>query len=320
MKTTWTTIGIAVLIALFATGCSIEEAIEDLTNRNMTVNQTLFDGPTAGGDRTASLVENLVVKAGEDASVITADLSDVADSLLCYRQDLEPAALGIFGRITNPSSNGVTLMLSLGNGIDEDSIVRLGTIYIPGGQTAKIRNNKGFEQKAREIEATLYEFFADNPGIDKVNIYAELQGGRGTGVLIKWMDFSSPPAYRIIQSFADAMDNGYSGHVKSVNSVALTGTIENLGESEIRFMLVTGKDLSTVDFEGGLVADGFVAPGQSVQVSDIVVDKGLSRIKNKLNDALNGADSMGNVFILSEGTVDATVDSLEIEAKITVGL
>lgn len=319
MKATTLLMLIAAMMMLVLTGCDIEEAIEDLTSRKITVNHTVFDGESEGVRSTSTLAENVVVRSGIGGSTIEADLDNIFNSLICYSAGLEPVTLALSGKVINQTSGGVTLWLALGATDEtEDEAVTIGSIFVPGGQSVTFKGNREFEESSQQIQQRLAEFFADHPGIPSVVLYGSGYGSNDTSVRIEWIDLSAAPVYRILQPLL----SGYSGHVRSVDAVSLHGSVQNNSDTEMRFILAIGENLDSVNFATGTVADGFVAPGENVDVRELVVQDGLARVKHELNQILDSGNlfSSGNLFLLSQDKIQTNIHNLEIEAKLTVGL
>jgi hypothetical protein len=319
------------VIGLFLlSGCSsIDEAIEDLTTRKVTVSHVVFDGTPQKETLSEGVVESEVINAGDTVARTIENLGDFVDSLDCFTSDLAPALVSLSGKITNSTDYGTTVIISIGpsGSIDDPGKwAELGSVYVGAGESLLFEESSGLNEKAEKVDNNLFTFFSDHPEIQQnpldngADLFISVDGPDQSRVQVKFINFTANPVFRIERPMSSDMIGGYSKRVKSIGSVALTGQVKNYGSTEVRFMLVISEYDSEVNFATGLVADGFIDPGETRQVSAMVVDGGLPRIKNAMYDMLDGDLISGNIYLLSDTTVHADVHSLKIESKLTVGL
>ena len=310
---------ILLIVTLFiASGCDLADTIEDLTTRDMTVTQTIYDGTMERSARTAVLTENLVVAAGKSKEASFVDLDEATDNIICYSNAIDPTQVFISAEIRSLSSRPINLSVFLVDSETEDQAL-IGSISIPGNKSVTISNNNGFQSHADDVEQNLYNFFSDHPFISSARLVVEANGDSGASAQIEYMDLHTSPAYRKVEEIGSALIESYSSNIKSINDVSMSGTIENLGEKEFRFLLVIGNADGEVNFDKA-VADGYVAPGEIISVNDLLVAKGEARVERAIEKALDGNILESNVFILSSSKIEADINKLKIKTRVTVGL
>jgi hypothetical protein len=319
------------VIGLFlTTGCSsIEDAIEDMTTRKITVSHVVYNGTPEQDAEIDAVMENSVVYSGETIASPIRNLEEFTSSFETYLSDLAPTLISLTGKISNSTEAGANVMIAIGpwGTIDDPSQwVDLGSMYIGAGESLVFEGNKGLTEPAEQVDANLYTFLsahpeiAQDPGNNGAELFFTVSGNGDARVQVEFLRLTSTPVYKNVRPLSSSMIGGYSNRVKDISSVSLTGQVANNGITDMRFLLVISDYGESVNFETGLVADGFVSPGETANVSDLVVEGGLSRIKNAMYNLLDGDLLDGNIYLLSDATVNADVDDLEIESKITVGL
>ncbi len=310
------------VIGIFAlSGCSIEEALEDLTTRDITLSQTVYDGSPQGTIGRAILAEDVSVAADSKTHTIKSDLMDIAENITCFIENMEPVEIVLNGKITNPSNSDVRVNLALVR--SQNSLANqfdLGGIWIGAKSSKEIQQNLGLDLSVDVVKERLMEFFAEDTGDFMTSLLVKVEGKNGAGVMINWLDIDASPVYHSFRPLDGAIVSGISGNVKSINSVSITGNIENLGIDDVHFVMVIGETETGPDFENGLVCDGWIAPGQSAGAQSLLVEGGLARIKDALHNALDGVSLENNIYLMSEQDVVAEIDNLKIKSKVTVGL
>lgn len=311
---------ILLIVTLFlVSGCDLEDTIEDLTSRDMTVTQTIYDGTTERSQRTAVLAENFVVTAGDSKQASVVDLDETTDNIVCYSNNVDPAEVYISAKISALSSKDVSLDIYLVDLETEDKSM-IGSLYVPGGQSEIISKNTGFNNSTDSVKQKLYDFFSQHPSISSTRLLVKASGNSGASAQVEWMDLETSPAYRDVQQIGSSLLESYSDNIKSIGKVSMSGSIENLGEEEFRFLLVVGDNEGGVNFSESGIADGYIQPGESIGINDLLVENGLARLKGAIKQALDGHILEGNIFLLSTHKIEADINKLKIKTRITVGL
>jgi hypothetical protein len=312
---------IAMALVFLLSGCGIEEALEDLTTWDVTVTQEFFDGQPRSSDQRTQLSNATTMAMGTARVIGTADLTSLNQQIHCYIQEIDPLFLYLQGSIVNndPSVATLTFYLIPEGGSDADKHL-LGAIQMAGNEELSFNYNQGFNQHSDMVEANLFSFFASNPDTTEASLYVTTAGKGGTRATIQSMNLFASPMFAGGQPIDTSRLDEYADNVKDVGDVKLSGIITNTGETDFRFMLVTGITDEPLNFDDDVIADGFIAPGESVDVNDMVIEGGGNRARGAMKDALDGDAVEGHVLILGDGDILADVKDLQIDLELTVGL
>jgi hypothetical protein len=108
-----------------------------------------------------------------------------------------------------------------------------------------------------------------------------------------------------------------------VDDATVSGLITNQGDKAFRFALILGEatigDQKIIaDYERGLIAYGRVAPGETVDISELVVTNGYDRLKANLEYWM-GEELEAHIFIVSPESPSMRIETLAIDAHVEVG-
>jgi hypothetical protein len=319
MKKTLMSFAVIAVLMVATAGCGIEEMFEDLTTREVSISTLIYDGAPTRSVGWSNFAELKVVTAGSQTN-LDGDLAEIHPNLIFYRQDVAPELVEVEGQIRNLANSDVSMTLTLVNPDVENSDVYLGTIVVPAGKLIDIAYSNGFEETPDQVEEAIYTFFHANPDLKYARIVADTQGNAGAALKIVYLDLIATPTFRSALPMSGNLAGGYSGNVKSILSVSMTGTVENQGTEDLRFIMVIAKQSQDPNIKEKLIADGIVPPGKKVDVSRLILEEGLPHLKSALKDALDGNNLENNIILISEAKVEADLRSLQVKSELRVGL
>ena len=304
-------------------GCNIEEQIENLTNRDITLTHTVYNGDPARSEREALLGESIEIYSGETYVSEPIALEEIADHLLLYTNDITPLQMLLRGQFANQSNSPMylTLMLAPANDVQNYSRqIVLAEMYVAPKSEAQVMNNVGFQVTAEQVDANLFDFFSANPDMNDVVFIAQAAPGQGGAVVIQEMKLVGTPVYRRNEPLGSSWISSYSGNVKAIGGVSVSGWVTNYGEFPFKFILTAGRDEADIALSEMIVAEGWVQPGETIAVTEMLVDGGLAQLKESMEKALENKEVTGNIFLVSDNQIDANIKRLQIAIELTVGI
>jgi len=280
--------------------------------------RTIFHGDTRGIEFIATLAEDIELIGGDNYISAPVEFTQAADQLLVYRKGMSPATAYLSGEISNESDQEMIVHLHLAAGLDMPEF-NIGSLAIKPGRTTSFVENSGFEQPEEEVEERLFEFFAAHPQLEHVVLHMTTEG---EAILsIEWIELTITPVVRKISEIEGESFLSLSMEAPETPScpIDLDGRITNLGEREIRFLLVLSNENQQPDFTGGIVADGYVRPGKAINIDRLLAPDGLGKLTRALLNSHNGNKPAENIFLLGDGRIDASIQHLKIRKKLPVG-
>lgn len=273
--------------------------------------KTIFHGDTRGIEFTVTLAEEIELIGGDNYISAPVDLTQASDQLLVYLKGMSPVTAYLSGEVTNESDREMILHLTLSAGLDAPEFA-IGTLRGEQGRTVAFVENSGFREEENEVEERLFEFFAAHPQIENLVMRLTADGEAILGV--DWVELTITPVIRKTTVLdAESFIRLNREHAETPPCpINLDGRITNLGDREIRFLMVLSNENQQPDFIGGVIADGYVLPGKAINIDRLLAPDGLGKLTRALMTSRNGNKSTDNIFLLGDGRIDASIQNLKI--------
>ena len=323
MKRLWrhaVVFGVLLLVGL--SGCSIQDQIDKLTTRDITISSTIYNGELSRTSQTVPLVDTTRINSGETYQAEPITTFDIEDFVAAYNEGLPLTDAYFTGNLKNPTDAEMFMEFHLAaiNRYGEGDPVYIGTLFVPPHANLELERGFGFVDDPADVQTQVQQFIAQQKGQSFVQAIFAAPEGQGGYLNVNDFRLHVTPTYQREDNFSGSLLSGYADKVKSIGKVELVGSIANYGDTDLYFVALVGGEGGDPDFANDIVIEGVVHPQKTVPVGEMLVDGGLAHLKDKLNDVVDGYHVQGYLFMTSETEVKAQVNSLKIRARVRVGL
>jgi hypothetical protein len=169
------------------------------------------------------------------------------------------------------------------------------------------QNTEAIHERIKAVFDLVDESFAVTPVVT-------VRGG--SGVNINQFRIWAPPTSLQTNELSD---QSLSGKVKidRIYDTQLLGSLTNEGAASTVVRIYLNNDDAT-DIQAGLVAEGVIDPGQTIQGADLEVDGAQDRAASELENYLGGDHVHYDIVMVSLMPIKVQADNLQLHAKVDV--
>jgi len=305
------------IIFLFIfSGC--EQILDEALNKNLTVEEPLFQSETASeSDQTTyEVTTGFVINASGTAlakpdyhgfAVVPTNMALFA--WVCSEED------GFLrGTVTNNASDPVALNIRFGHTDDFASATLVASVSVSGTET------RNFQVNGSAFESCFDDHFQG--GYTELFIFIDAAGSGTIDMVLNKLEFVLQPSAYLSRTVGPVSGlEDYVDNIVDVSGVAFSGTINNLGSSEVYLLLRLIPLSSDSEWDGAQV-EIVIEANDSFDLSDLsslLSDEDMARIGDAI-EYLSGASVLAELFCTGSGGVNVEVVSIVLEGSVNVTL
>ena len=226
--------------------------------------------------------------------------------------------LTLTGQIENLSDKDVMLNIYVepgDKGLDPVDRNYIGSFFIRANGMLELAHNAKLEQN---LSRFLAHYVADCD-VDSASLFIKVltKDASPAKVRIERLELVSSPVFHATY-IIDNNPDGTSPSNAAVSDATLSGTIANRGQSRMRFVLVAEiQGDMTAGFSDLMIADGVLAPKETVEIGSLLVDEADFRLRQAMSEAAFGGQVQVHVLVFSEDQIKAKVQNLQLKTEVS---
>jgi len=299
-------------------GCDdIKQMIEDSTLRTIMVYQDIHNSTNERNYRSVNVAENFLLTNGQIKSMGEVSVEELGDPIEVARLGIGATKFFVGVSLHNRSNYPATVNLSLIPNGQTGSPVDICSIPLEPGETLEYDRPTVWDGSMEPLHQALKSVF--DVLDDNLIVFPAVQvtGGGPEGVQIDRIELCALPTYWDHEKLSADAVSGYGNFVDRVYDPKILGTITNEGTDwvDVRFYLSEG---DTIDLVNDLLGEAYLAPGQTINGEDLLLDGADDKIVDGFNKVIDGKLMNYDYTIVCVQPIKVNSDHLRIEAKVDV--
>jgi len=322
MRRTFLLVAFIVVGGLLLTGCGdMKDMLEKATQRTTTVEYGILDSQSDSDVKSVLVAEGVNLASGDTQAVGEVNIDSLSERIEVSRLGLGDVTFFITGRLRNEGHVPafITLAVIPADGTVNPQPVEIGTVTLDALEDLTLTKPGDMDQSFDSIHQKLKAVFDSLDARYLINPVLNVQGSSEDGVVVQWLKVAALPMIWTSQKIPAGVLSSYKDNLRNIYDATLKGSITNHGDDVAEVRLYLGDD-KIVDPEADLVALAYVAPGETMQGFDMLVEGGAAKIKDTFESLADGKAMTRDFIVVSTQPLKVKGDKLRIEAKVVVGL
>jgi hypothetical protein len=304
---------------LALTGCnSIEDMIQEATQQTISISRTISNSTSERDIQSVTVAQGVMVAGGQAIPAGVASVDKLAERIEVTRLGLAEVRFFVRAYVVNNSKLAAFVTLyAIPNAEGTGEPMPIGSIALAPFEKREIMNPGDMDQGADTIHENLKAIFLSLQDDYELNPIIQVQGSNSQGVTADYVQLSAQPVLWDSELMSPGSLPSFKKNVKRVYDAKLEGSITNYGENvaEVKIYLTTDPE---ADLEDNLLAEAFMAPGETLAGFEIEVEGGGDKIKNAFEAMIGGQKLSQDFVVLSDDPFSVKCRNLRLHAKLVV--
>ncbi|MDP8223393.1 MAG: hypothetical protein P9L99_08545 [Candidatus Lernaella stagnicola] len=310
---------ILILLAAFSlllSACgAIEDLIEDSTRRTISISRTIHDDAAERDVKSVAVAQGLVIPPGGFRAAGPVSVDRLSDSIEVSRLGIGETRFFLRGVLRNESAQTTVVTLGAVPNGDPAQAINIGTITLAPYENLRLESAADLPGAGEIIHQNLTDLFSVLT--DEYLLEAVVYQSGNAPLIVENLKFAALPVYWKTKSFEDDGIKSYKKHLDGIHDAMLKGSVTNKGDStaEVRVYMYGSEEF---DAEKSLIAQAYLAPGETISGYDMTRDGGESEIESVFKDLIDGDEVFYDFVVVSKNPVSVISNELRAEIRIDV--